>query len=316
MGFLNKVFRLFGKDKSKAKPTSSPDKAIQELKGTSEVPESKAKQTSLDKAIRKLKGTKEVPESKAKQTLESKAKQTSSPDKAIQELKGTEEVPESKAKKISSQDKAIRKLKGTEEVPESKAKQTWESKARQTSSPDQAIQKLKCTEEVLLKQQKVLEKKMEQELAVARMNAKTNRRRAQQALKRKNHYANRLYQSEGTLATVQQQIEALESARMNSFVLESLGASVQALKKAKGNITEDRVNDVMDDIAEEQKTQRDIQEALSNPLASQFDEEELEAELQELLDQEEQDILSKLPEVPSYLPPQRRVLDYVEVELC
>ncbi len=157
---------------------------------------------------------------------------------------------------------------------------------------------------------------MEQELAVARMNAKTNRRRAQQALKRKNHYANRLYQSEGTLATVQQQIEALESARMNSFVLESLGASVQALKKAKGNITEDRVNDVMDDIAEEQKTQRDIQEALSNPLASQFDEEELEAELQELLDQEEQDILSKLPEVPSYLPPQRRVLDYVEVELC
>ena len=57
MGFLNKVFRLFGKDKSKAKPTSSPDKAIQELKGTSEVPESKAKQTSLDKAIRKLKGT-------------------------------------------------------------------------------------------------------------------------------------------------------------------------------------------------------------------------------------------------------------------
>lgn len=197
------------------------------------------------------------------------------------------------------------------------------SKANQTpakSSPDEAIRKLNDTEEVLLKQQRVWEKKMEQELAVAQKNAKTNRRRAQEALRRKNHYAHQLHQNEGTLARVRQQREALESALMSSFVLESLGHSAKALKKAQGNITADQINDVMDDIDEEQKRAREIQEALSNPQDSLFDEEELEEELQELLDQEElgnlSNKLSKLPEVPSYLPLADRELDQLEALLC
>jgi charged multivesicular body protein 4 len=206
------------------------------------------------------------------------------------------------------------------------------SKAKQTStksSPEEAIRKLNDTEairklndteEVLLEQQRVWEKKMEQELAVAQKNAKTNRRRAQQALRRKNHYAHQLHQNEGTLARVRQQREALESALMNSIVLDSLGLSAHALKKAQGNITADQINDVMDDIDEEQRRAREIQEALSNPQDSLFDEEELEAELQELLDQDQlgnlSDNLSKLPEVPSYLPLADVESDQLESVLC
>ena len=49
----------------------------------------------------------------------------------------------------------------------------------------EAIQKLRETEEMLMKKQDFLEKKIDQEVATAKKNAKTNKRAALQALKRK-----------------------------------------------------------------------------------------------------------------------------------
>ena len=49
----------------------------------------------------------------------------------------------------------------------------------------EAIQKLRETEEMLMKKQEFLEKKIDSEVATARKNAKTNKRAALQALKRK-----------------------------------------------------------------------------------------------------------------------------------
>ena len=49
----------------------------------------------------------------------------------------------------------------------------------------EAIQKLRETEEMLIKKQEFLEKKIETEVATARKNAKTNKRVALGALKRK-----------------------------------------------------------------------------------------------------------------------------------
>ena len=49
----------------------------------------------------------------------------------------------------------------------------------------EAIQKLRETEDMLMKKQDFLEKKIESEVATARKNAKTNKRAALQALKRK-----------------------------------------------------------------------------------------------------------------------------------
>ena len=49
----------------------------------------------------------------------------------------------------------------------------------------EAIQKLRETEEMLIKKQEFLEKKIEAEVATARKNAKTNKRVALGALKRK-----------------------------------------------------------------------------------------------------------------------------------
>merc|ERR1719379_952880 len=82
----------------------------------------------------------------------------------------------------------------------------------------EAIQKLRETEDMLLKKQDFLEKKIESELAIARKNAKTNKRAALQAIKRKKRFEKQLGQIDGTLTTMEQQREALEGANTNTAV--------------------------------------------------------------------------------------------------
>jgi len=181
----------------------------------------------------------------------------------------------------------------------------------------EAIQKLRETEEMLNKKQDFLEKKIEGEVSAARKNAKTNKRAALQALKRKKRYEMQLQQIDGTLSTIEMQREALESANTNTAVLTTMNDAAKALKKANADLDVDKVHDMMDDIAEQQDVAKEISEAISNPVAfgGEFDEDELEAELNALGDElelEEQEELDKqlldvgpapnLPEVPSAEP--------------
>jgi len=180
----------------------------------------------------------------------------------------------------------------------------------------EAIQKLRETEEMLNKKQDFLEKKIEVEVANARKNAKTNKRAALQALKRKKRYDLQLQQIDGTLSTIEMQREALESANTNTAVLTTMNDAAKALKKANADLDVDKVHDMMDDIAEQQDVAKEISEAISNPVAfgGEFDEDELEAELDALgeeLELEEQEKLDEqlldvgsvtLPEVPSGVP--------------
>ena len=69
-------------------------------------------------------------------------------------------------------------------------------------STGEAIQKLRDTEEMLLKKQDFLESKINQEVATAKKNSKTNKRAALQALKRKKRFEKQLQQIDGTLSGV------------------------------------------------------------------------------------------------------------------
>lgn len=55
-------------------------------------------------------------------------------------------------------------------------------KGEKAPTTGEAIQKLRETEEMLMKKQDFLEKKIEQELVIARKNAKTNKRVALQVI--------------------------------------------------------------------------------------------------------------------------------------
>jgi len=188
-------------------------------------------------------------------------------------------------------------------------------KKEEVKTTGEAVQKLRETEEMLLKKQDFLEKKIDSEMAIARKNAKTNKRAALQAIKRKKRFEKQLGQIDGTLTTLEQQREALEGANTNTAVLQTMSEAAKSLKKAHDNMNVDEVHDMMDDIAEQQDVAKEISEAISNPVAfgQEFDEDDLEAELEELekegeleeqrkLDEEFLDVgpsTSDLPEVPT-----------------
>lgn len=126
-----------------------------------------------------------------------------------------------------------------------------------------------------------------------------------------------MQQIDGTLTTIEQQREALEGANTNTAVLQTMNEAAKALKHAHADMDVDKVHDMMDDIAEQQDVAREISDAISNPVAfgQEFDDDELEAELNELeaeTEMEEQAELEKqlldvgpttdLPEVPKAEP--------------
>ncbi|XP_009316957.1 PREDICTED: charged multivesicular body protein 4b [Pygoscelis adeliae] len=113
---------------------------------------------------------------------------------------------------------------------------------------------------------------------------------ALQALKRKKRYEKQLAQIDGTLSTIEFQREALENANTNTEVLKNMGFAAKAMKAAHDNMDIDKVDELMQDIAEQQELADEISTAISKPVGfgEEFEEDELMAELEEL-EQEELD---------------------------
>lgn len=158
-------------------------------------------------------------------------------------------------------------------------------KKEKTPSTEDAIQQLREMERLLETKQEYLERKVEGELRLAKLNGIKNKRLALQALKRKRRYEKQLQQIDGTLATIEMQREALEGVHTNTTVLKTMKLAADALKNAHRTMDVDKVHDMMDDIAEQQDIAKEITEAVSNPSAfagCDVDEEELERELEEL----------------------------------
>ncbi|XP_071958238.1 charged multivesicular body protein 4b-like [Antedon mediterranea] len=190
-------------------------------------------------------------------------------------------------------------------------------------STGDAIQKLRQTEEMLTKKQVFLEKKINQELKIAKEKGTKDKRAALNALKRKKRLEKQLQQIDGTLSTIEFQREALENANTNSEVLNTMTYAAKALKSAHKSLDVDQVHDMMDDISEQMELSNEIGEAISSP--SQYDdvdEDDLLAELEEL-EQEELDeklldvgpsVTDRLPDVPSEVPQPQKSKKVVEDE--
>ena len=158
-------------------------------------------------------------------------------------------------------------------------------------STEDAIQKLKQTEEMLEKKQEFLEKKIDIENSTAKKHAKTNKRLALQALKRRKRLEKQLKQIDGTLSTIEFQREALEGAGMNTEVLKNMNYAAKVLKSVHEQFGADDVYDIMDDFQEQTEISKEISEAICGVGSNQdLDEDELNAELeaieQEVLDDE------------------------------
>lgn len=164
-------------------------------------------------------------------------------------------------------------------------------------TPQEAIQKLLEIEELLSKRQEVLEKKINDELQIAKTNGVKNKRIALQALKRKKRYEQQLSQIDGTLTTLEYQRESLENANTNTEVLKTMGMAAKAFKSAHLELDVDKVQDLKDDIAEQQEIANEISNVISSPIGldAQIDDEELLQELEELEQENLDDQLLNIP---------------------
>jgi charged multivesicular body protein 4 len=181
------------------------------------------------------------------------------------------------------------------------------AKVKTAQTPQEAIQQLRDVEDVLNKKVEHLEAKINEETAIARRDARTNKRNALNALKRKKRLEKTLQQIDGTLTTLEYQREALQNASMNGQAFNALKSATSALKNVHKELDVDSVQDIMDELAEQHELSSEIANAISSPVGfgAEIDEFELENELAQL----EQEALSQemaqinLPTVPVHQIP-------------
>ena len=181
-------------------------------------------------------------------------------------------------------------------------------KTKTAQTPQEAIQQLRDVEDVLQKKVEHLEGKINEETEIARRDARTNKRNALNALKRKKRLEKTLQQIDGTLTTLEYQREALQNAAMNGQAFGALQSATSALRNVHKELDVDSIQDIMDDLAEQHELSNEIANAISSPVGfgAEIDETELENELAQLEKEalaQEMTHLNHLPNVPDHKLP-------------
>ncbi|KAJ1972611.1 ESCRT-III subunit protein snf7 [Dimargaris xerosporica] len=162
------------------------------------------------------------------------------------------------------------------------------SKAKAT--PKEAIVKLRETLLMLEKREKHLEARIDSELKTAKLNASKNKRVALAALKRKKRLEGQIEKVAGARMTLEEQMSAIESANINLETMNAMRTGSEAMKSIHKDLNIDKVDATMDDIRDQMDIANEVSEAISQPnlFGTEVDEDELNAELEQL-EQEELD---------------------------
>lgn len=147
------------------------------------------------------------------------------------------------------------------------------------------LEKLSETLEMLEKKEKVLMKKAATEVEKAKEYTRAkNKKAAIQCLKRKRLYEQQVEQLGNFQLRIHDQMIMLEGAKATTETVDALRTGASAMKAMQKATNIDDVDKTMDEINEQTENMKQIQEALSAPIgsAADFDEDELEAELEEL----------------------------------
>ncbi|CAI9766029.1 unnamed protein product [Fraxinus pennsylvanica] len=158
-------------------------------------------------------------------------------------------------------------------------------KPKQETNALTTLDKLNETLEMLEKKEKVLQKKASAEVEKAKDFTKAkNKRAAIQCLKRKRLYEQQIEQLGNFQLRIHDQMILLEGAKATTETVDALRSGAAAMKAMQKATNIDDVDKTMDEINEQTENMKMIQEALATPIgaAADFDEDELEAELEEL----------------------------------
>ncbi|ESQ50355.1 hypothetical protein EUTSA_v10002096mg [Eutrema salsugineum] len=158
-------------------------------------------------------------------------------------------------------------------------------KPKQETNTLQTLDKLNETLEMLEKKENVLLKKAAGEVERAKEFSRVkNKRAAIQCLKRKRLYEQQVEQLGNFQLRIHDQMIMLEGAKATTETVDALRTGASTMKAMQKATNIDDVDKTMDEINEQTDNMKQIQEALSAPFGygADFDEDELEAELEEL----------------------------------
>ncbi|KAK3360049.1 Snf7-domain-containing protein [Lasiosphaeria hispida] len=179
--------------------------------------------------------------------------------------------------------------------------------AKQKNNPKNAILALRSQLEMLQKREKHLQNQIDEQDGLARKNVNTNKTAAKSALRRKKQHEHSLDQTLGQIGTLEQQINAIESANINRETLAAMERAGEAMKQIHGKLTPEKVDETMYDFAQLRATEsqsftdniyraklqeqnalsEEIVEAMNSiNLGNQVDEVDLEEELDALRQEE------------------------------
>lgn len=131
-----------------------------------------------------------------------------------------------------------------------------------------------------------------------------DRRRATMCLKQKKLLEAQVENISGQRFNLEQQIMTLETAAFNAGTIGVVADAQAELKNIHGDLTVEKVDDVMADMQEGMDQQQEISEALGQQVmgGALIDETDLEAELAGLETEMKQDKLTDAPSVPNARP--------------
>ncbi|KAK6944873.1 Snf7 family [Dillenia turbinata] len=158
-------------------------------------------------------------------------------------------------------------------------------KPKQEANAVTTLDKLNESLEMLEKKENLLLKKVAAEVEKAKQFTRAkNKRAAIQCLKRKRLYEQQIEQLGNFELRIHDQMIMLEGAKATTETVDALRSGASAMKAMHKAVRIDDVDKTMDEINEQTENMKQIQEALATPIgaAADFDEDELEAELEEL----------------------------------
>jgi len=172
------------------------------------------------------------------------------------------------------------------------------------SSAREAIVTLRQQLQMIEKKEEHLQKQIDEELKKAKANAVSNKAVATAALKKKKIIEQELDRLSNTRFQLEMQVNTLESANLNAETMTAMKKASDALKVIHGNLTMDKVDEVIGGVNEQRELANEIAEAISNnPMGQpELDEDELRQELEELEQDELNERLSGAERAPIHLP--------------
>ncbi|KAJ7368253.1 vacuolar-sorting protein SNF7 [Mycena albidolilacea] len=170
-------------------------------------------------------------------------------------------------------------------------------------SAREAIVGLRQQLQMIEKKEDHLQKKIDQELKIAKANAVSNKPLATAALKRKRMNETQLDQLRGQQMQLAMQVDTLENANLNKETMDAMKKAAQALSDIHSGMTVTKVDQTMAEIQEQREVAQEITDLISNPMGmDSVDQESLEAELAAMEDEALTERLIGADHVPVHVP--------------